>query len=71
MSKCVYCLREQDEPFRDEHVIPRSLGKFHLEGREVILNNKVCDACNHELGKCDGELAYGGYEAFMRRKIGV
>lgn len=71
MYKCVYCCFEQHQEFNDEHVISRGLGKFLLDGHELIINDRVCDRCNHALSWCEGELAYSGAEAMLRRKVGI
>ena len=69
--KCVYCDHTQNEEFNNEHVIPRGLGRFLLDSRELVINDRVCNKCNHTFSWCEGELAYSGIEALYRKKIGV
>ncbi|OVE80594.1 hypothetical protein BVY03_05885 [bacterium K02(2017)] len=71
LFKCVYCCQSQNQPFNDEHVVPRAFGKFLYEGHELIINDRICNKCNQDLSWCEGELAYGGMEAMLRRKIGI
>lgn len=71
LNKCVYCNYSQAHSFNDEHVIPRGLGKFLLNGHELTIPDRVCNKCNHSLSWCEGELAYSGIEAMHRKKIGV
>ncbi len=72
MSTCVYCgITCPEEGFPKEHVVPRGLGEFRLDGKELVITNRVCGGCNNALGKCDGELCYGGPEAMLRRRIGI
>lgn len=71
MFRCVYCGNVQDQAFNDEHVIPRALGKFLLDGHELTINDRVCNHCNHIMSWCEGELAYGGIEAMHRKKLGL
>lgn len=69
--KCVYCNDTQSQEFNDEHVIPRGLGKFLLDGHELVINDRVCNKCNNTFSWCEGELAYSGIEAMHRKKIGI
>jgi hypothetical protein len=68
---CIYCGRSGDVEFTQEHVIPRALGKFLLEDKELVLRDRVCGDCNNALGDCDAELAYAGPEAIYRLRAGI
>lgn len=69
--KCVYCGLESYQPFDEEHVIPRSLGKFLIDGKEAIITDRICNECNSEISKCESELSYCGPEAMLRKMAGV
>lgn len=71
MVECVYCGHAQNDEFNDEHVMPRAMGKFLLDGHELIINDRVCNDCNRAFSWCEGELAYSGLEAINRRKVGI
>lgn len=44
-NKCIFCLSEKGSFFKDEHVIPESLG-----GDVIIPRGFVCDNCNSYFG---------------------
>ena len=69
--RCVYCGRAQEYEFNEEHVVSRGLGKFLLNGHELIIKDRICNECNNDMSLTEGELAYAGVEAMHRRKVGI
>ncbi|MEN6425949.1 MAG: hypothetical protein ABFE13_11335 [Phycisphaerales bacterium] len=66
-DKCVYCGRS-DELCLHSHAVPACMGAFE---NQPTLKNRVCQECDTEIGKCEGQLIKCGIEAMLRMQAGI
>jgi len=66
-EKCIYCGRS-DRLCRRAHAIPACMGTFE---NQPALKNRVCQECDTEIGKCEGQLIKCGIEAILRIKARI
>ena len=65
MPQCIYC---GEATTSEEHWLPRAFGV--VEGM-TLLKDRICRACNAELGRLDQELARTGPTGFRRDVLGI